>query len=213
MTNGRLGYYLNRERQGFRMLGGALVLLVVVVVFSVLDERAGLHSGLAMAVSTVAGISAYILWVVGCFRVSVATAPLFVNLLSFLVLAAALLFTPRYLLLDLAGVERQCTVVAVETGQPTTTRMGKSGQASHLTLDCPDGRYEIRGARPGAAKGSTVAVMFDRSGIVRPELTTELPDSTWWMWPLTLVPMGLLGWFLSTMPRERRDTLARLTAS
>jgi hypothetical protein len=55
-------------------------------------------------------------------------------------------------------------------------------------------------------------VTFDRSGIVRPELTEELPDSTWWMWPITLVPLGLAGWFLATMPRERRATLSRLTA-
>ena len=212
MTNERLAYYLERERLGFRLLGGALAMLVVVLVFGVLDERDGVPAPLAMGLGVVAGVGAYVLWVVASFRVPAATAPFMVNLLTFLVLATALLFTPRYLLLDLSGVERPCTVAAAETGSPTTTRTGRRGPVSHLTLDCPDGRYEIRGVRYAPATGSTVPVTFDRSGIVRPELTAELPASTWWMWPITLVPLGLVGWFLATMPRERRATLRRLAA-
>jgi hypothetical protein len=211
MTNARLANYLERERLGFRMLGGALALLVVVLILGVLDERDGIASPLAMGVGVTAGIGAYILWVVASFRVSAATAPLFANLLTFLVLAGALLFVPRYLLLDLSGVERRCAVAAVETAFVSNTRTGTK-PANHLTLDCPDGRYEIRGTRYAPGKGSTVPVTFDRTGIVRPELTEELPATTWWMWPITLVPLGLVGWFLGTMPRERRATLTRLTA-
>jgi hypothetical protein len=210
MTNVRLTYYLERERLGLRLLGGALALLVVVLILGVLDERDGIPSGLAMGLGVTAGIGAYILWVIASFRVSVGTAPLFVNLLTFLLLAGGLLFTPRYLLLDLSGVQRQCTVAASETSF-LTNRSGTK-PVSRLTLDCPGGRYEIGGLRSGRAEGSTVPVTFDRSGIVRPELTEELPASTWWMWPITLVPLALVGWFLATMPRERRTTLSRLTA-
>jgi hypothetical protein len=213
MTNARLAFYLQRERLGFRMLGGAFALVVVVLILGVLDERVGIPSSLAMGLGCVAGIGAYVLWVVGSFRVSASSVPTFANLVAFLVLAGALLFTPRYLLLDLSGVERRCTVAAVEKGSVIKTRAGNSGPASHLTLDCPDGRYAIRGVRSlPPEQGSTVSVTFDRSGIVRPELTEELPASTWWMWPITLVPLGLVGWFLATMPRERRATLSRLTA-
>jgi hypothetical protein len=213
MSNARLTYYLERERLGLRLLGGALALLVVVLILGVLDERVGIPSSLATGLGCVAGIGAYILWVLGTFRVSAGTAPTFANLVTFLVLAGALLFTPRYLLLDLTGVERRCTVAAVETGSVTKTRTGTTGPASHLTLDCPGGRYEIRGARSlPPEEGSTVPVTFDRSGIVRPELTEELPAATWWMWPITLVPLALVGWFIATMPRERRTTLSRLTA-
>ncbi len=192
------------------MLAGALALLGVVLILGVLDERDGVPSSLAMGLGAAAGICAYILWVVASFRVSVGTVPMFVNLFTFLVLAGALLFTPRYLLLDLSGVERPCTVAAVQT-DVLTTRRGTQ-LVSQLTLDCPDGRYDIKGLRSGQAPGSTVSVTFDRFGVVRPDLTTELPASTWWMWPLTLVPVGLVGWFLATMPRERRATLGRLSA-
>jgi hypothetical protein len=211
MTNPGLARYLRRERLGLRMLGGALALLAVVLILGLLFAREGVPPLLSMGLGSIAGIGAYCLWLVGSFRVSVASAPLFVNLLTFLVLAGALLFFPRYLLLDLSGVQRRCTVAASET-HFVTTRNGTS-PAHRLTLDCPDGeRYEIRGARSGAATGSVVPVTFDRSGIARPELTAEMPASTWWMWPAMLVPLGLAGWFLATMPRERRETLRRLNA-
>src|SRR5262245_25043626 len=175
MTYVLLAYYLEREPLGRRMIGGALALLVAVLILGVLDERVGIPSPLAMGLGTIAAIGAYILWLVGSMRVAAASAAMMVNWFTFLVLAIALLLTPRYLMLDLSGVERRCTVAAVDTGSVTNKRTGTTSPANHLTLDCPDGRYEIRGARDAPGKGSTVPVTFDRSGIVRPELTEELP--------------------------------------
>jgi hypothetical protein len=212
MTDGLLAYYLDREPLGFCLLGGALVLLAQVLILGVLDERAGIPTPLAMGLGIVEGIGAYALWVVGSLRVAAGIVPKLATWLTFIVLAGALLFAPRYVLLDLNGVERRCTVVAVDTALAKDNRTGTTSLANHLTLDCPDGRYEIGGARYGPGIGTTVPVTFDRSGIARPELTEELPGSTWWMWPVTLVPLGLVGWVLYTIPRQRRATLSRLYA-
>ena len=120
-----------------------------------------------MLVGFAGGTLAFWLDIAWLVWVAAGVVPMFVNMISFLVLATALLFTPRYLLLDLSGVERQCTVAAAETGSVTSTRTGKRGPASHLTLDCPDGRYEIRGARQAPETGSTGRKEKRRSRVIQ----------------------------------------------
>ncbi|WP_433059876.1 hypothetical protein [Dactylosporangium sp. CS-033363] len=197
--------YLAKERIGRRLLAGALGLLLVTLIGGVIDA-----APVSMGIAIAAAIGSYVLWVPGALKIAAAPWPMMANFLGFLALAIATLFAPRILLLERLGVERVCVVTAIDAGSPLNTRTGTRTRSNKVALDCPDGRFEIGGAHLTPSTGESVPVTFDVFGIARPELTSELPESTWWIWPATCVPIGLLAWHLATIPHWRRRTLARL---
>ncbi|WP_433218876.1 hypothetical protein ACQP00_13665 [Dactylosporangium sp. CS-047395] len=200
--------YLARERVGRRLVAGALGLLLVTLIGGVIDAAPA-----SMVIGIAGAIGSYILWIPGSLKIAADFRAMAANFLGFLALAIALLFAPRILLLEHFGVERVCVVTAIDVGSSTNHRTHTRTPANDITLDCPNGRFEIGGAYHTPIRGDQVPVTFDVFGVARPQLTSELAGSTWWMWPATCVPLGLLVWQLASIPRRRRETLRRLAES